>query len=165
MNIRKNYEIKVHKVRLIDEEGNQVGIVDITIAIKRAKSVGLDLVEVSPKADPPVCKILDYGKYIYELKKQEKNNAKASREAKIEVKEFRIRPTTDTHDLEVKAKKAQKILDNGDKIKVIMQMKGREKSHIDVALETLNSFIALLSCKIEKNVDKKSENIFVILTK
>lgn len=121
---RINEEIKVKEVRLIDENGDNVGIVSINDALQRANSAGLDLIEISPQAEPPVCKILDYGKYKYELQKR-KNEAKKNQKV-INIKELKLRPMIEDHDYEVKIKQAKRFLADGDKVKFTLRYKGRE---------------------------------------
>lgn len=124
--------IRVPAVRLIDEEGNQVGVVPTDEARDRAGDVGLDLVEVSPNAEPPVCKIIDYGKLKYE--KQKKKNEARKKQKTIEVKEIKMRPNIDTHDYDVKMRAIFKFLDEGDKVKVTLRFRGRELAHQELGL-------------------------------
>lgn len=121
---RINEEIRVKEVRLIDEKGENVGVTSINDAIYRAKAAGLDLIEISPQAVPPVCKILDFGKYKYEVQKR-KNEAKKNQKV-INIKELKLRPMIDEHDYEVKVKQAKKFLNEGDKVKFTLRYKGRE---------------------------------------
>lgn len=112
------------------------GVVSLSEALALAEETGLDLVEVSPNADPPVCKILDYGKYKYE---QQKKAAEARKKQKtVDVKEVKIRPTTEEHDYNVKMKNARRFLEGGDKVKVSMRFRGREMAHQDVGMEVMN---------------------------
>ncbi|HDT12476.1 MAG TPA: translation initiation factor IF-3 [Candidatus Marinimicrobia bacterium] len=124
---RINNEIRAPKVRLIGESGNQIGIVSIQEALKEAEKSDLDLVEISPDADPPVCKILDFGKYKYQQHKHEKENRK--KQHVVQMKEIRFRPGTDTHDIETKAKKIRKFLEEGSKVKITVMFRGREMAH------------------------------------
>lgn len=135
---RVNEQIRAPEIRLIDSEGEMVGVVTVREALKKAEEVGLDLVEISPNAVPPVCKILDYGKYKYE---QQKKAAEARKNQKVvEVKEIKIRPTIEEHDYQVKYKSARKFLGNGDKVKVTLRLRGREVAHKDLAMEVLHRF-------------------------
>ena len=127
--------IRVPTVRLIDEEGTQVGIVPTDEARIRAGDAGLDLVEVSPNAEPPVCKIIDYGKLKYE--KQKKKNEARKKQKTIEVKEIKMRPNIDTHDYDVKMRAITKFLDEGDKVKVTLRFRGRELAHQELGLVLL----------------------------
>ena len=136
---RINDEIKVREVRLIDENGENRGVVSISEALRIADDAGLDLIEISPQAVPPVCKVLDYGKYKYEVQKR-KNEAKKNQKV-VNIKELKLRPVIDTHDYEVKIKQAKKFLSQGDKVKFTMRFKGREMSANDMGKEILNKII------------------------
>ncbi len=130
-----NHQIKALKVRLVDENGEMAGVVATASAIKRAEEAGLDLVEVSPNAEPPVCKILDYGKYKYE---QQKKASEAKKKQKVvDLKEVKIRPTTEEHDYQVKLKNARKFLNAGNKVKFSMRFRGREMAHQQVGMEMM----------------------------
>lgn len=130
-----NDAISATSVRLIDAEGEMVGVTSLDEAIRKAEEAGLDLVEVSPEANPPVCKILDYGKFKYE---QQKKAAEARKKQKtVDVKEVKIRPTTEDHDYQVKLKNARRFLEKGDKVKVSMRFRGREMAHQDVGMEMM----------------------------
>ncbi len=131
-----NEQITTSSVRLIDQDGNQVGIVNRFEAIRRAQDVGLDLVEIAASASPPVCKILDYGKFKYELQKKE---AEARKKQKvIQVKEIKLRPSTDVHDYEVKMRSVRSFLGDGDKVKVTLRFRGREMAHPEIAMKLLD---------------------------
>lgn len=136
---RINEAIKAKQVRLIDELGENRGIVSIWEALQIAQEADLDLIEISPQANPPVCKVLDYGKYKYELQKR-KNEAKKNQKV-VNIKELKIRPAIDTHDYEVKLKQAKKFLGQGDKVKFTMRFKGREMSANDLGKEILNKLV------------------------
>ena len=116
--------IDVRQVRLVGADGEMIGVVATVAALDAAAEAGLDLVEVSPNADPPVCKLLDYGRFKYEAQKK-KNEAKKKQKV-IEVKEIKMRPAIETNDYEIKMRAARKFLDNGDKVKVTMRFRGRE---------------------------------------
>ncbi|MCB1783705.1 MAG: translation initiation factor IF-3 [Alphaproteobacteria bacterium] len=132
---RINDEITVPEVRLVDENGDMKGVVPIQKALELAEEAGLDLVEVSPNAEPPVCKILDYGKFKYE---QQKKAAEARKKQKIiDIKEVKIRPGIEKHDYEVKMRSARKFLEHGDKVKVTMRFRGREMAHQEIGLNLL----------------------------
>jgi translation initiation factor IF-3 len=133
---RINHEIDVREVRLIDENNQMIGVVSLREALYRADEAGLDLVEVSPTAQPPVCKILDYGKFKYEA--QKKANAARKKQRVIEVKEIKMRPSIDDNDYEIKMKKVREFLDEGDKVKVTMRFRGREMAHQHIAMDLLN---------------------------
>lgn len=123
-------------MRLIDHEGNNVGVVSLQDALRRAEAVGLDLVEVSPQTNPPVCKILDYGRFKYE---DQKKKAEARKKQKIiEIKEIKMRPNIDQHDYDVKMRSIQRFFDAGDKVKVTMRFRGREMAHQDLGMKVLD---------------------------
>jgi translation initiation factor IF-3 len=122
-------------VRLIGSDGDNVGVVSPEKALELSEEAGLDLVEISPNASPPVCKIMDYGKYKYE---QQKKESEARKNQKIiEVKEIKFRPGTDTHDYEVKMRSVTKFLENGDKVKITLRFRGREMAHQELGRELL----------------------------
>jgi len=122
-------------VRVIDSEGEQAGVMGIAAAIELAKDVGLDLVEVSPMAEPPVCRIMDFGKYLFE---QNKKNQSAKRKQKqVHVKEIKFRPGTDEGDYQIKLRKLREFLENGDKTKVTLRFRGREMAHRELGAQLL----------------------------
>lgn len=129
---RVNEQIDCPEIRLIDYTGDNRGVVSIQDALARAAEVGLDLVEIAPNADPPVCKILDYGKFKYES--QKKANAARKKQRVIEVKEIKMRPNIDDNDYNTKMKKIHSFLEEGDKVKVTMRFRGRELAHPDIAM-------------------------------
>jgi translation initiation factor IF-3 len=126
---RLNERIRVPQVRLIDEQGNQVGVVQTYEALQMARERGLDLMEVSPNAQPPVCKICDYGKFKYEKKKKEQTAKK--KQTVIKVKEIQLRPQTEEHDLDYKFKNVRQFLEDGDKAKITIMFRGREITYVD----------------------------------
>ena len=152
---RINEDIRTKEVRLIDENGENCGIVPIREALSRAEDAGLDLIEISPQAVPPVCKILDYGKYKYEVQKR-KNEAKKNQKV-VEIKELKLRPMIDTHDYEVKIKQAKKFLSQGNKVKFTMRYKGREMSANDMGREVLNNILEDLEGLIKVDSEPKLE--------
>ncbi|MEQ8333593.1 translation initiation factor IF-3 [Nisaea sp.] len=131
-----NRDILAEKVRCIDPEGEMLGVLTVREGILKAEEFGLDLVEVSPNADPPVCKILDYGKFKYEAQKK-KNEAKKKQKI-IEIKEIKLRPNIDEHDFEVKMRNVRKFIGEGDKVKVTLRFRGREMAHQDLGMNVLN---------------------------
>ena len=132
---RVNDRIRASEIRLIGPEGQNVGVVSPERAMALAEEVGMDLVEISPNAAPPVCKIMDYGKYKYETQKKE---AEARKNQKIiEIKEVKFRPNTDIHDYDVKMRNVLKFLENGDKVKVTLRFRGREMAHQDLGRDLL----------------------------
>ncbi len=126
-NFRINRQIRVKNVRLIDAAGEQAGIVSIQDAQKRADDANLDLVEVQPNADPPVCRIMDYGKFKYEQKKKERSGA--VKKGASQLKELRVRPTIDPHDLEYRLKKGREFIEAGHKVQVVCVFRGRQMEH------------------------------------
>lgn len=129
-------------MRLIDDEGGQVGIVSIREAQQLAEEKGLDLVEVAPNAVPPVCRLMDYGKFRYEQSKKEREARKNQRQ--IDMKEVRLRPKTDEHDLEVKSNQARRFLKTGDKVKFTVRFRGREMAHPDIGRSMLEQIAETL---------------------
>jgi translation initiation factor IF-3 len=127
--------IDLPKVRLVGADGEMVGVVDIRTALDMATQAGLDLVEVSPNADPPVCKILDYGKFKYEA--QKKANAARKKQKVIEVKEIKMRPAIDDHDYDTKMRSVGRFLEEGDKVKVTLRFRGRELAHQELGMKVL----------------------------
>lgn len=127
---RANENIRALKVRLIDANGEMVGVVSVKEGIAMAQEAGLDLVEVSPNAEPPVCKLLDLGKYKYEI--QKRANEARKKQKIVQIKEIKIRPMIDQHDYDVKVRKIREFLEEGDKVKVTMRFRGREMDHQDV---------------------------------
>jgi translation initiation factor IF-3 len=139
---RINYMIKVKEVRVIDAEGGQLGILDTREAIKKAEEAGLDLVEVAPTAKPPVCRIMDFGKYKYEMAKKAAESRK--HQTVIVVKEIKLRPRTDDHDVNFKLNNIKRFLEEGNKVKVTVMFRGREMAHIDHGRAVLNRIITEL---------------------
>lgn len=132
---RVNEKIRAPEIRLIGADGDNVGVVTPTRAMDMAEEAGLDLVEISPNASPPVCKIMDFGKFKYETQKRE---AEARKKQKIiEIKEVKFRPNTDTNDYEVKMRNVFKFLENGDKVKITLRFRGREMAHQNLGRELL----------------------------
>ena len=145
-----NEEIRDKEIRLIDAEGNQVGVISVEEALNLADEAGLDLVKIAPQAVPPVCRIMDYGKFKFEQDKREKEARKNQRV--IEVKEVRMTPSIDVHDFEVKMNNAIKFLKSGCKVKVAVRFKGRELAHTNLGTELLNKFAE--GCSEFGNLDK-----------
>jgi translation initiation factor IF-3 len=132
---RINEQIRVREVRLITETGDNIGVVPIIEARQRAVDTGLDLVEISPDANPPVVKILDFGKYKYELQKKA-NEAKKNQKI-VELKEIKVRPGIDDHDYEVKMRSIKRFFEEGDKVKVTLRFRGREMAHTNLGMDVL----------------------------
>ncbi|WP_082633206.1 translation initiation factor IF-3 [Lacimicrobium alkaliphilum] len=133
---RINEEIKLKEVRLIGMDGDQLGIVSLTEALEKAAEVELDLVEISPNAEPPVCKIMDYGKFLFEKSKAQKEQKKKTKQ--IQVKEVKFRPGTDEGDYQVKLRNLRRFLEGGDKTKVTIRFRGREMAHQEIGIDLLN---------------------------
>jgi translation initiation factor IF-3 len=147
---RINNQINVPQVRLVKEDGTMVGVVPIREALIMAEEAGLDLVEISPNASPPVCKILDFGKFKYELQKKESEARK--KQKVIEVKEIKLRPGIDEHDYQVKMRSVHRFLEEGDKVKVTMRFRGREMVHQELGMKVLDRVRAELEslAKVEQ---------------
>ena len=158
-----NENITATQVRLIDANNENRGIMSIKEALQIADEFGLDLIEISPQANPPVCKILDYGKYRYEQQKR-KNEAKKNQKI-VEIKELKIRPAIETHDYEVKLKQAKKFLDQGNKVKFTMRFKGRELSANDMGKQVLTQFLDDLGdyCKIDSEMKLEGRQMTMVL--
>ena len=149
--LRINEQIRVREVRLVDEEGGRNGIISTREALELAKDRDLDLVEVSPNANPPVCKILNYGKYRFEQEKRLRDSRKANKALKL--KEIRMQPKIGAGDLDTKAKHVQEFLDEGDKVKVTIRFRGRELAHTELGYDVLDEVLKRLvegSYSIEK---------------
>nr|WP_300005066.1 translation initiation factor IF-3 [Tissierella sp.] len=158
-----NEQIRAREVRLIDADGEQHGIVPIQKAMDIAIERNLDLVNVAPTAKPPVCKIIDYGKYKYELAKKEKEARKNQKI--INVKEIRLTPNIEIHDLNVKAKRANEFLQSGDKVKVSVRFRGREMGHTAIGRVVLKDFVELTkdSGVVEKTPRLEGRNMTMFL--
>ncbi|MCK4691176.1 MAG: translation initiation factor IF-3 [Desulfuromonadales bacterium] len=137
-----NSAIKARQVRVIDDEGGQLGILVTSEALRLAEEQGLDLVEVSPQAEPPVCRIMDYGKYKYQQAKRASEARK--KQVKVEIKEVKMRPKTDDHDFQFKIKHARRFLEEGNKVKMTIMFRGRENAHPDQGLKQLEKAVAAL---------------------
>lgn len=143
------------EVRLIDEEGEQVGIVSTAEALSKAEAVGLDLVEISPNAEPPVCRIMDYGKFQFELNKRRAVQKK--KQKSVQVKEIKFRPTTDEGDLQIKLRKIVEFIEHGDKVKLTLRFRGREMQHKELGLELLQRISMELNEKVTVEQQPKLE--------
>jgi translation initiation factor IF-3 len=161
--LRINEYIRVREVRLIDADGNQKGIVPTIQALQMARDGGLDLVEVAPQAQPPVCKLLDYGKYKFELEK--KNRESRKHQKQIRIKEIRMQPKIDEHDLEFKTRHIREFLDEGNKVKVTVRFRGRELAHTELGKEVLDKILQMLSDSftIEKPAQMEGRTMSLLL--
>jgi translation initiation factor IF-3 len=137
-----NYEIRAPQIRVISDDGKMLGIFQVPDAIRLAEEKGLDLIEVVPNASPPTCKIMDYGKYKYELKKKAAESRK--KQVEIDIKELQLRPRTEQHDLDVKIRHARRFLEEGDKVKFILRYKGREMAYQDMGEKVLRNVVEAL---------------------
>jgi translation initiation factor IF-3 len=122
--LRINREIRAARVRVIDSDGSQLGVLALSEALMKAEQAGLDLIEISASSDPPVCKIIDYGKYRYQLTKKEREGRKSQHQVKV--KEVKVKPNTDDHDIQTKLKHAREFIEKGDKVKITCTFRGRE---------------------------------------
>ncbi len=158
-----NEQIRQKEVQLIGDNSESLGNMKTEEAMSIADGKGLDLVMVSPNANPPVCKIMDYGKYRFEQIKKEKESKKNQKVT--EIKEIRVTPNIDTHDFEFKAKNIKKFLDNGDKVKITVRFRGREVNNSIMGEKVLNKFIELLEevATLEKKPVLEGKNMFIIL--
>jgi translation initiation factor IF-3 len=142
--LRINGGIRAEKVRLVDESNNQVGIVDRNFALDKAREANLDLVEVSPTSEPPVCRIMDYGKWLYEQKRKAREARKKTHHAGG-LKEVRLRPETDQHDIDIKVKHAREFLEKGHKVQFTLVFRGRQLAHQDKGRELLSKIAESIS--------------------
>jgi len=140
--LRINENIRVREVRLLDENNQMQGVVSIQEALTLAQERGYDLVEVAPQASPPVCKLLDYGKFVFDQEKKLKESKKKQKQIKI--KEVRMQPLIEIHDLQFKTKHVKEFLDEGNKVKITVRFKGRQLAHTDLGKDTLNKILELL---------------------
>ena len=161
---RVNEDIRVPQVRLIDQDGEMLGVMTAREAIQRAYSVGLDLLEISPNADPPVCKILDFGKFKYEQQKK-KNEAK-KRQKVIEIKEIKVRPNIDENDYQVKLRAMKTFIEEGDKVKVTLRFRGREMAHQDIGVKVLERIRGDMdfATKVEQMPKMENRQMVMVLT-
>ncbi|NLW59956.1 MAG: translation initiation factor IF-3 [Firmicutes bacterium] len=162
--LRVNENIRVKEVRVVSADGEQLGILPIKDALRLAREKDLDLVEVAPTARPPVCKIMDYGKYRYEQSRREREARK--RQKVVDIKEIRLTPKIETHDLQVKIKQALKFLASGDKVKVSVRFRGREIVHADLGKKLLMQLYEAVQEKatLEREPKVEGRNMIMILS-
>ncbi|MHA1597790.1 MAG: translation initiation factor IF-3 [Alphaproteobacteria bacterium] len=158
---RVNDMIDAESVRVVGADGEMVGVISVAEGIELAFEAGLDLVEVSPNAEPPVCKVLDYGKYKYE--EQKKRNEARKKQKVIEVKEIKMRPGIDVHDYEVKMRNARRFLDNEDKVKFTIRFRGREMAHQELGMAVLNRIRAELEERVKVEQFPRMEGRLMIM--
>lgn len=161
--MRINEEIRAREVRVIDENGAQLGLMSANDALQAAMERHLDLVEISPSAKPPVCKIIDYGKFRYEQQKRDKEARK--KQKTFDIKEVKLRPGIEDHDFDVKLKNAIRFLEDGDKVKVTIMFRGRELSHPELGEELLTKMAARLDTMavVEKKPKLEGKNMIMIV--
>ena len=159
-----NEQIRDKEVRVIAENGDQLGVMPVKEAMKLAQEAELDLVKIAPKAQPPVCKIIDYGKYRYELARKEKEAKK--KQKTVEVKEVRISPNIDTNDLNTKVNNAKKFIAKGNKVKVTLRFRGREMAHMQQSKHILDDFAEMLAevAVVEKPAKLQGRSMSMVLT-
>lgn len=159
-----NGQIRDKEVRVIGEDGEQLGIMSSREAMKLAQEAELDLVKIAPKAQPPVCKIIDYGKYRYELARKEKEAKK--KQKTVEVKEVRLSPNIETNDLNTKVNNAKKFISKGNKVKVTLRFRGREMAHMQQSKHILDDFAKLLEdvAVVEKPAKLECRSMSMVLT-
>ncbi|MBQ7076536.1 MAG: translation initiation factor IF-3 [Lachnospiraceae bacterium] len=160
-----NEQIRDKEVRLIGQDGEQLGVVSIEEAMRLADEAELDLVKIAPKAEPPVCKIVDYGKYKYEMLRKEKEAKK--KQKSVELKEIRLTPVIDSNDLNTKINQAIKFLQKGDRVKVTLRFRGREMAHMQQSKGILDEFAAATSeyAVVEKPAKAEGRSISLVLAK
>ena len=160
---RVNEEIRVPQVRLIDQDGEMQGVMSARDAMIRAVAVGLDLLEISPNADPPVVKILDYGKFKYE--QQKKKNEARKRQKVIEIKEIKVRPNIDENDYQVKMRAMKSFIEEGDKVKVTLRFRGREMAHQEIGVRVLERIRTEmdLTSKVEQMPRMENRQLVMVL--
>lgn len=159
-----NEQIRDKEVRLVSEDGEQLGIMSSKDALKMAMDAELDLVKIAPMAKPPVCKIIDYGKYKYEQTRKDKEAKK--KQKTVELKEVRLSPNIDTNDLNTKVNNAKKFITKGNKVKVTLRFRGREMAHVHQSKHILDDFAALLEdvASVEKPAKLEGRNMSMVLT-
>ena len=159
-----NEQIRDREVRVISESGEQLGIMSAREAMKLAQEAELDLVKIAPKAQPPVCKIIDYGKYKYELTRKEKEAKK--KQKTVEIKEVRLSPNIDINDLNTKVNNAKKFIGKGNKVKVTLRFRGREMAHVQQSKHILDDFASMLEdvAAVEKPAKLEGRNMSMVLT-
>ena len=160
---RVNYQIRAQRIRLIDENGTQIGIVPLQEGLRIAAQKNLDLVEVSPHADPPVCRILDYSKYKYQQEKREKEARKKQKQ--VHFKEVRLKPRIEEHDYQVKLKKIREFLEKGDRVRIRLTFRGREMVHPELGDNLMKRLLEDLKdvASVEKKPTREGRNVICIL--
>jgi translation initiation factor IF-3 len=159
-----NQQIRADKVRVVGADGEMIGVMNTREAIAQAQDQGLDLIEISPGADPPVCKIGDMGKHRYEM--QKKAHAARKNQKIVETKELKLRPGIEEHDIQVKLRSARKFFEQGDKVRFLLQFRGRENEHREIGWALINRIKQELAadCKIEMDARQEGNSIIMIMT-
>jgi translation initiation factor IF-3 len=162
---RVNGQIRIKQIRVIGADGGQLGVLDTMVAQQMAHEAGLDLVEIAPNQRPPVCRIMDFGKYKYELKK--KDQASKRKQHHMQLKEVRVRPRIAEHDMQVKVRHAREFLETGDKVQVNCLLRGREMMHQDLAIAVMKHLFQLLQdiAKVEREPRLEGKRLSMILAK
>ena len=162
--LRINGGIRADKIRLVDAENNQVGIVERLFALEKSREANLDLVEVSPTSDPPVCRIMDYGKWVYEQKRKVREARKKTHHAGG-LKEVRLRPETDTHDIEIKVKHAREFIEKGHKVQFTLIFRGRQMLHKDKGAAVLTRIVESLSdiAKVDRSNEMMGKRMTLVV--
>ena len=153
-NLRINEQIRIREVRVSDGDGVQLGIMSTQEALQRARDAGLDLVEIVPHAKPPVCKIVDYGKYRFQMEKKLRDTKKNQKQQLL--KEVKMFPKIAVHDLEVKAKAARGFLEDGDKVKITIKFKGRELAHTEIGYDVMQDIVSRIGTEELYTIEKKA---------
>jgi translation initiation factor IF-3 len=162
---RINHQIRIRQIRVIDDEGKQLGVLETADALALAAHKGLDLVEIAPNQRPPVCRIMDYGKFKYEQKK--KDQASKRKQHQVHVKEVRLRPAIAEHDLQVRVRQARDFLTEGDKVLLVCLFRGRQMAHKEVGEQVIRNVVTLLAdlAKIEAPIRMEGKRMVMLLTK
>ena len=158
-----NERIRARNVRIVDENGQQLGVVSIRDALAKARADGLDLIQIS-NGEVPVCRLGDAGKYLFDLKKTQREQARRQREMVVEIKEIQLRPVTDTNDLLIKARRANEFLAEGDKVKVVVRFRGRERAHKELGHKIVEEFLShLTEYKVERALGDQGRELSVMI--
>lgn len=162
---RINHQIRIRQIRVIDDEGKQLGVLETVDALALATHKGLDLVEIAPNQRPPVCRIMDYGKYKYEQKK--KDQASKRKQHQVHMKEVRLRPAIAEHDLQVRVRQAREFLSEGDKVLLVCLFRGRQMAHKEVGEQVIKNVVTLLAdiAKVESPIRMEGKRMVMLLTK
>lgn len=164
MNYRLNFQIRIPTVRLIDQNGKMVGIVSNNEAQNKAQMAGMDLVEIDPNQRPPICKIMDFGKFKYEVEKKEKEARKMAKT--LAVKEVQFSPNVDTNDVNIKTRKIREFIGEGHKVKITMRFKGRDLAHVDLGRKTFEAIVSGIGdvTKVENKTEFNGNTLMVLVS-